>query len=107
MGRRYPNRRRRRPGRRPPDRYSGLGQDSSGFTPAGLDTFYKALMPGLGGREKREYFNDISAWLIMGIALGGAVVGYACLGVIGASLGLGAGLMAGGVVAGKGGFYRR
>jgi hypothetical protein len=107
MGRPYPNRRRRRPGRRPPNRYSGLRDYSSGFTPTGLDTFYRAFMPGLRGREKRDFFNDISAWLIMSIALGGAVVGFAWLGPIGAFLGMGAGLMAGGAITEKGGFYRR
>jgi hypothetical protein len=108
MPRRYPEGRRRRPGRRPPNRYSGRHGPPrpQGFTPAGLRTFYKVTMPDLRGRQKRAFFNEISGWLIGGIALGGAMVGYAWLGPLGAIIGLGAGIAAGGSIAENGRFYR-
>jgi hypothetical protein len=109
MPRRDPHRRRRRPGRRPPDRYSGRHgpPQPQGFTPAGLRTFYDLCLPALRGREKREFFNRVSAWMIGGFALGGAMLGYALFGPIGAFFGLGGGLMAGGALADKARFYRR
>jgi hypothetical protein len=109
MARRYPNGRRRRPGRRPPNRYSGGHgpPQPGGFTPAGFRTFYNVILPGLKGREKREFFNQISGWLILGVALGGAILGYTWLGALGAVFGLGAGIMAGGSMAEKGRFHRR
>jgi hypothetical protein len=108
MPRRYPRRRGRRPGRRPPDRYSGRHGPprARGFTPAGLRTFYHLFMQ-LRGREKRESFNQVSAWMIGGFAPGGAMLGYALFGPIGGVLGLGAGLMVGSSIAAKGRFSRR
>lgn len=64
-------------------------------------------MPGLTGREKREFFNELAGWLVAGVALGGAILGFALLGPLGAILGLGGGLLAGGWSAEKGRFYRR
>jgi hypothetical protein len=109
MPRPYPNRRRRRPGRRPPNRYSGRQgpPQSCGFTPGGLRTFYNIFMPTLRGHEKREFFNQISGWLLLGFGLAGAMLGHAWLGPLGAVFGLGGGLMAGGSIAEKGRFYRR
>ena len=50
MPRPYPNRRRRRPGRRPPDRFSGSGGGPApGFTPPVYKAVYDWLMPGLRG----------------------------------------------------------
>jgi hypothetical protein len=108
MARRYPNGRRRRPGRRPPNRYSGrhCSTQSQGFTPAGFRTFYNVFMPGLQGQEKREFFNGIAVWMIMGFALGGATAGYIWFGLLGAFFGLGAGLMIGARFAEKRRFYR-
>jgi hypothetical protein len=109
MPRRFPNGRRRRPGRRPPNRFAGRPgpAQAPGFTPAGFRTFYNVFMPGLQGCEKREFFNQIAAWMIIGFALGGAMVGYVWFGLLGAVFGLGAGIAAGGAVAEKGRFYRR
>jgi hypothetical protein len=109
MGRPYPNNRRRRPGRRLPNRYSGRHDppQPQGFTPSGFGAFYNILMPGLRGREKRAFFNQVSAWMISGFALGGAMIGYSVLGPLGLILGLGAGIAAGGSTAKKGRFYRR
>jgi hypothetical protein len=99
MPRRHPDRRRRRPGRRPPHRYSG-------FTPSGPGSFYRVALPSLAGAEKRGYFNDISRWPLAGLGLGGAVLGLCWLGPLGAFLGLAGGLIAGGHFAIKGRFHR-
>jgi hypothetical protein len=108
MPRPYPNGRRRRPGRRPPNRYSGRHDPPArGFTFGGFDTFYRIFFPGLRGREKKAFFNEIASWMVLGFAIGGAMVGYSALGAVGVILGLGAGLAAGGSFAEKGGFYRR
>jgi hypothetical protein len=64
-------------------------------------------MPTLRGREKRVFFNQLSGWMILGFALGGAMIGYAWLGPLGIVFGLGAGLMAGGSLAEKQRFFRR
>jgi hypothetical protein len=108
MGRPYPNGRRRRPGRRPPNRYSGRHSPAhpQGFTPAGIRTFYNTFMPGLQGGEKREFFNEIAGWMVIGFALGGAMMGYALFGLLGAFFGLGAGLMIGARFAEENRFYR-
>jgi hypothetical protein len=106
MPRPYPHRRRRRPGRRPPHRYQGGPGPPAGFTPAGLDSFYRVAPPGLLGREKREFFNGVARWLVAGLGLGGVVLGYAALGPLGALLGLAGGLAAGGRVAVEGRFHR-
>jgi hypothetical protein len=106
MPRPYRNRRRRRPGRRPPDRHSGGHGPPAGFTPPGLDSFYRVALPGLAGCEKREFFNGISRWLVAGFGLGGVVLGFCALGPLGALLGLAGGLAASGRVAVKGRFHR-
>ncbi len=102
------SRRRRRPGRRPPDRLSPrfLSSPHRGFTGHGLGSSYRLLLPSLQGGEKRDFFNRVSGSLVAGFALGGAAVGYAWLGPLGAALGLGGGLMAGDSVAGRGRFFR-
>jgi hypothetical protein len=63
-------------------------------------------MPGLRGREKRAYFNQVSKYLVAGSAASGAIAGFGLLGPLGALLGLGAGLVAGESMARKGRFYR-
>jgi hypothetical protein len=100
MPRRYPNRRRHRPGRRPPQRYSG------GFTPPGVDSFYRVAMPGLAGREKRNFFNCIARWLLAAFGVVGAVLGLCWFGPLGMLLGLAGGLVAGARFAVKGRFHR-
>jgi hypothetical protein len=109
MPRSRPHRNRRRPGRRPPNRYTG-GNGSArpgGFTPPGFDAAYRLLMPGLSGPAKRAFFNDLSGRTVAGFGLAGAILGLVWLGPLGAILGLGAGLLAGGWFAGKGRFSRR
>jgi hypothetical protein len=109
MPRRYPDRRRRRRGRRPPDRPAARRPPSQpgGFTGFGFGPMYRALMPGLRGGEKREFFNRVSSYLIAAIGLVGTLLGYAWLGPLGAVLGLGGGLAAGGAYAEKERFLRR
>jgi hypothetical protein len=109
MPRRHPDRRRRRRGRRPPERPPGRRGPPrrGGFTGHGFGPAYRALVPGLQGREKRTLFNRIAAYLIAGIGLAGTLLGYAWLGPLGALLGLGGGLAAGGAYAEKERFLRR
>ena len=107
MPRRYPRGRRRRPGRRPPYRYTGGHGPPGGFTAPGMKPFYDVFMPGLRGAEKREFFNGVSRWIVASFAVGGGAIGYSWLGLFGALLGLGAGLMAGGWFAESQRFYRR
>jgi hypothetical protein len=62
-------------------------------------------MPGLRGREKKAFFNSIAGWMVLGFAAGGAMIGYSWFGVLGAIIGLGAGIGVGGSTARKGRFY--
>jgi hypothetical protein len=64
-------------------------------------------MPGLQGVERREFFNGVSRWIVVSIALGGGVIGYSWFGAIGAVIGLGVGLMVGAGFAENQRFYRR
>jgi hypothetical protein len=64
-------------------------------------------MPGLKGRARRAFFNDLSGWMVVGFGLVGAALAFAWLGPLGAILGLAGGLLAGGWSARKGRFYRR
>jgi hypothetical protein len=109
MPRRYPHGRRRRPGRRPPQRYSGSGGSArpQGFTPPVFRPFYDLFMPGLRGAEKKRFFNQISGWIVLSCAMSGAILGYNGLGVLGLLLGLGAGLAAGSSLVVNGRFHRR
>jgi len=109
MARPYPNCRRRRPGRRPPHRYSGHRGPPrpGGFTAGALGPLYRVLLPGLRGAEKKQFFNGMSRALPLGLGVGGAMLGFAWLGPLGAVLGLGGGLVAGASAAEGQRFYRR
>ena len=67
MPRSYPHGRRRRPGRRPPHRYSGSGGSArpQGFTPPVFKVFYDLFMPGLRGAERKRFFNEVSGWIVL------------------------------------------
>ena len=108
MSRPYPNRRRRRPGRRPPDRRPRGHRPAhrSGFTGPGFDRLYDRILPGLGGSEKRRYFNAVSGGIVLAAGLCGSILGLACFGWIGAIVGLGIGVSAGGSFAELHGFHR-
>jgi hypothetical protein len=103
-----PGRRRRRPGRSPPfhPKSPVLSSRPRGFTGFGFGPYYSWLLPGLRGREKREFFNKACGGLILGCGLGGAMLGLALAGPIGAAIGFGVGLGVGGTIAEKGRFYR-
>ena len=108
MPRSRPQRHRRRPGRRPPHRHPGGNAASrpAGFTPPGLDAAYRLLMPTLRGPAKRAYFNGLSDRMVVGFGLAGAILALVGLGPLGAILGLGGGLLAGGWFSRKGRFFR-
>jgi hypothetical protein len=109
MPRSYPHGKRRRPGRRPPHRYSGSGGSArpQGFTPPVFKAFYDLFLPGLRGAARKRFFNQVSGGIVLPCALVGAVMGYNTLGVLGLLLGLGAGLAAGSSLVEKGRFFRR
>jgi hypothetical protein len=69
MPRRYPGRRRRRPGRPPPNRYGGGPGPPrpQGFTPAGYRVLYDLMLPSLRGREKRLFFNKVSGGIVLSL----------------------------------------
>ena len=94
---RSPTHRRRRPGRRPPYQYKGGPNPPrpSGFTGLGFGHAYRMILPGLDGSAKKRYFNELSGWLVASAGMCGLVLGLACLGPLGAVLGLGAGVTAG------------
>ncbi len=77
MPRPYPDHRRRRPGRRPPNRYNGGAAPRParhGFTGPGLLATYDKFLP-LRGRQKRSYFNRAAAVLALAAGCGGAALG--------------------------------
>ena len=77
MSRPYPNRRRKRPGRRPPHRYRGGGLPirPNSFQDFGLRHIYNLIMPGVRGGQRRELFNRVSGWTILGMGLFGGLIG--------------------------------
>ena len=77
MSRPYPDRRRKRPGRRPPHRYRGgdLSVRPNSFQDFGLRHLYNLIMPDVRGRQRRELFNWVSGWTNLGMGLFGAVIG--------------------------------
>ena len=99
---------RRRPGRRPPHRHGGRQglPRPAGFTGAGFGQLHRWMLPGLEGAEKKGYFNELSGGIVLAVGLGGLLLGLALLGPIGAILGLGAGVAAGGSLASSNRFYR-
>ena len=56
---------------------------------------------------RKAFFNQVSGWIVLPFALGGAALGYQGLGVLGLILGLGAGLTAGCSFVEKQRFFRR
>jgi hypothetical protein len=68
---------------------------------------YELMLPALRGREKRLFFNTVSCGIVLGFGPGGAVAGFAWAGVIGAVIGLAAGLGLGGSFVERHRFYRR
>ena len=85
---------RRRPGRRPAHRYQGGPGVSgpAGFTGPGFRQAWSWLLPGLGGPEKKSFFNEVSGGIVVAGGACGLLLGLAWLGPLGAILGLGAGV---------------
>ena len=109
MSRPNPHRRRRRPGRRPPGRYSGLPPSPPrprGFTPPGWRQACDLVLP-FRGRDKRLFFNRIGGGIAVAAGLFGALVGYAVLGLLGAFVGLWAGVTLCGMALEDGRYIRR
>ena len=106
MAKRYPHRPRRRPGRRPPYRPRAGVPTPRGYTVAGVRQVVDALLP-LEGRERRRFFNTMSASLVVSLGLGGALLGGSWGGPVGAVVGFGAGVAAGGRFVERRRFFRR
>jgi hypothetical protein len=105
---RRPSHWRRRPGRRPPYRHSGGHGPPrpAGFTGPGFRQLHRSILPGLEGPDKKRYFNALSGGIVLAAGASGLVLGLSCFGPIGAILGLGAGIAAGGSFAESRRFYR-
>jgi hypothetical protein len=89
MSRPYPNRRRKRPGRRPPHRYRG---GSTAVRPASFQDFgfrhtYNLIFPDIRGRDRRELFNRVSVGFVLAMGLTAAFIGSSTAGLPGAILG--------------------
>src|SRR3954467_4257314 len=110
MPRRYPNRQRRRPGRRPPHRppaggFTG-GPRPQGFTGPGMRQLFDAVLP-MQGKERKQFYNQASTGLVVGLGLGGALLGGSGAGPLGAVIGFGVGATTGGIFVEKQRYYRR
>jgi len=93
----YPNRRRKRKGRRPPHRYKGDGFPirPNSFQNFGLKAIYDLFLPKLGVHNRRRYFNQVGSYIVLGMGVIGAVMGFGIAGPVGAVFGGGAGLALG------------
>jgi hypothetical protein len=89
MSRPRPNRRRKRPGRRPPHRYQGgnLPIRPNSFQDFGLRHLYNFIMPDVRGRDRRKFFNQAGGWTALAMGLFGAAVGSSVAGPGGAIIG--------------------
>ncbi len=89
MSRPYPNRRRKRPGRRPPHRYRGGGPPvrPSSFQDFGLRHIYNLIIPEVRGPDRRKFFNEASAGFVLAMGLTAAFIGFGAAGLPGAILG--------------------
>jgi hypothetical protein len=98
MSRPYPNRRRKRPRprRRHRDRGGDLPVRPNSYQDFGLRYIYNLIMPDVRGRGRRDYFNRVSVWTILGVGVFGALVGSGSGGLGGAIVGflIAAGFMA-------------
>jgi hypothetical protein len=108
MGRPYPNRPRKRPGKRLPDRF---GNDRpqvrpSSFLDFGTRPLWDLIAPGMRGRERRQLFNRLSSWNVLGMGLLGGFMGWTAAGPVGAILGFVVAVAVLGHVLSKHRFYR-
>ncbi len=89
MSRPYPNRRRKRPGRRPPHRYRG-GKPPvrpNSFMDFGLRQVYDLIFPTIRGRDRKTFFNQASTGSVVAMGFIAAFMGYEGAGLPGAILG--------------------
>jgi hypothetical protein len=89
MSRPYPNRRRKRPGRRPPHRYRGGNTPlrSGSYQDFGFRHIYNLIFPDIRGRDRRELFNRVSLGFVLAMGLTAAFIGLGESGLPGAILG--------------------
>jgi hypothetical protein len=89
MSRPYPNRRRKRPGRRPPHRYRGGGPPvrPSSFQDFGFRHIHNLVFPEIRGRDRRKFFNQMSAGFVLAMSLTATFIGSGAAGLPGAILG--------------------
>ena len=108
MSRPYPNRRKKRPGRRPPHRYRGGGFQvrPNSFQDFGARHIYDLIFPDVRGRDRRKLFNGFSAWFTISMGVIGGAAGWGMAGQVGAILGFGGGFAFGDHLARKHRFYR-
>ena len=110
MPRSRPDPGKRRPGRRPPDRYQSLKRPARpgprGFTEPGLRQVFDAVLP-MRGEDRKQFFNQASTGLVVGLGIGGAMVGAWIGGPLGAVLGLGIAVATSGRFVEGRRFYRR
>ena len=110
MARTNSGHRRRRPGRRPPHRPSAgafpVKSRPQGFTVPGMRQLFDAVLP-MQGVERKQFYNQASTGLVVGLGLGGAMLGHSWAGGVGAVIGFGVGAMTGGLFVEKRRFYRR
>ena len=109
MARKYPNQPRRRPGHRPPGRRgraSAHGPRPPGFTHAAMRPLFDAVLP-MQGKERKQFYNQASTGLVVGLGLGGAMLGHSWAGPVGAVIGFGVGATAGGLFVENQRYYRR
>ena len=106
MSRPYHGRRRRRPGRG--RRYPGgqLPARPCSYQDFGFKMFYDLLIPRVRGRDRRRFFNTVSAGLAIWFGILGAVLGLANAGPFGAIIGWFVGIMIGVATYGRNGYYR-
>ncbi len=107
MARRYPNQPRRHLGRRPDNRPSGAanghGPRPPGFSHAAMRLLFDAVLPMKG----KQFYNQATTGLVVGLGLGGAMVGGSWAGPAGAAIGLGVGDTAGEAFVERLRYYRR
>ncbi len=94
---------------RPTDPRAGAftgGPRPQGFTGPGMCQLFDAVLP-MRGKERKQFYNQGSTGLVVGLGLGGALLGGSWAGPVGAVIGLGVGATAGGLFVEKRWFYRR
>ncbi len=88
MGKPYPNRRKKRPGRRPPHRFRGARPPvrPNSFMDFGLRHVYDLILPTIRGRDRRTFFNQASTRAVVAMGFTAAFMGYEGAGLPGAIL---------------------